>query len=174
MGRVRVVIAMGLDSKRWVIRISFRSRRIERAHVGAFSAAPDFHRATRSGLARNRRPRQPDRICPLPDRFRTDGVVASGQNQRALEHTAERCFRRLRNGRRAHRRVIDQVDVDQSDGVKFACQVGVIRFRRWVSRHVVERTEWGKPYADLALPTAPITAMATSSIKRARFSIEPP
>jgi hypothetical protein len=116
-----------------------------------------------------------DRIYRQPSRFRrARHRIRPRQDQFSLEHVAERRFDRIRDLWRTHRREVNKMDVNQPASIELLRQIGIVCFNRVIQRHVIEYAIRRKRMPTLSLPMDLMAASATSSTKRARFSIEPP
>jgi opacity protein-like surface antigen len=82
--------------------------------------------------------RPPDRdqigLAGIEIAFRPRGVIAAGKDEPAFELFAEGVFDRLRHRRRAYRRVIDQMDVEEAGRIERTRQIRVILFHFRIER----------------------------------------
>ncbi len=119
---------------------------------GALSGAPVFQRSTRSGLASSGRPTAMRSARPAGEiALGASGVVAAGEDERSLEFLAESILDRLWHGGRAHRRVIDEVNVEQTQAVERAREISIVRLHLRIGRQIVEGTVRRQADADFFL-----------------------
>src|SRR5664279_2494641 len=141
-----------LSGERRIIGIALRARRIERGHVGRIHRGMQFPACNQVRVGQERLAER-DQIAFAGGEIAlgAGGVVAPGQNERAFEHAAERGLHRVEHLWRPHRRVVDQMDVEQASRVALLRQISVVRFHLRIERHVVEYAERRQPDADLVL-----------------------